>query len=224
MGRRLDHPATARRPRSRRSATVASSRVRAFLDFAVGRGADEPALLADAGLSSAELAPPGARIACEKLVAAMRAGGALCGDPALALHFGEAVDVADRSLGGLVGHAREHRAMVFAQLLDDALPALDGDAAAPALHFEASDDGVWVVDARPPAADAAELTEARFASLVCTARRWLRGARMVRAVHVTHPAPPHQAEIERVFGLPVSFGCARNALLIDADWIPPAAA
>jgi hypothetical protein len=219
MGRRLDNPAAAHRPRTNRSATIASSRVRAFLDFAIGRGASEPALLANADLSRAELAPPGARIACEKLVAAMRVGGVLCGDPALALHFGEAVDVADRSLGGLVGHARERRAHVFSQLLDDALPAFDGNP--PGLSFEAADMGIWVVDARPAAAAAAELTESRFASLVCTARRWLRGAHVVRAVQVTHAAPAYQAEVERVFGLPVSFGCARNAVLVDAAWMPP---
>ncbi len=223
MARRLDETAAGRRPRANRTPTIASSRVRAFLDFAIGRGASEPALLANADLSRAELAPPGARIPCEKLVAAMRAGGALCGDPALALHFGEAVDVADRSLGGLVGHARERRAEVFSQLLADAMPALDGDAAGRRLQFEPTDDGVWVVDTHSTQADTPELAEASFASLVCTARRWLHGARVVRAVHLKHAAPAYRAEVERVFGLPVSFGCARNALLIDAAWMPAAA-
>jgi AraC-like DNA-binding protein len=38
-------------------------------------------------------------------------------------------------------------------------------------------------------------------------------------VHVTHAAPSHWAEYERVFGAPVVFGSDRNAVQLDEAWV-----
>jgi hypothetical protein len=203
---------------------VRVARLRAFLDYAATRGAPGELVLRHAGIAPGELTAPGARIACSRFVAAMRAARDLCGDPALALHFGEAVDVADLSLVGLVVDVGRHRADVFARLVRDALPALDAEAPGrERLRFQAANDGVWIVDARHEGEDFPELTESGFASLVCTGRRWLRGARFAKAMHMRRAAPSYRAEVERVFGMPVEFGCAHDALLVDADWAPPPA-
>ena len=93
-------------------------------------------------------------------------------------------------------------------------PAL-GDA--PRYHSEPDGDGVWIVDARPldgwP-----EITEAAFARMTRGIRR-TGGPGVLRAVHVTHAAPAHAAEVRRAFGVPVRFAAARNGILIEARYL-----
>jgi hypothetical protein len=44
--------------------------------------------------------------------------------------------------------------------------------------------------------------------------------RFIKAVHVTHAAPAHRAEYDRIFQLPVVFQSDRNALLMtDDSWL-----
>src|SRR5262245_3703170 len=86
-----------------REPTVAASAVRALLDFAVSRGASRETLAERSQLDPADLKDGDRRIPFAKYVALMRAGQALCGDPALALHFGESVPASEFSLGSQVG-------------------------------------------------------------------------------------------------------------------------
>src|ERR1019366_7813127 len=83
--------------------TIAASGVRALLDVAVSRGASRCALTERSRIDPAELEDLDNRIAFSKYVALMRAGQELCNDPALALHFGEAVDLAEISFTHQIG-------------------------------------------------------------------------------------------------------------------------
>jgi AraC-like DNA-binding protein len=40
----------------------------------------------------------------------------------------------------------------------------------------------------------------------------------VKTVLVTHPAPGHRPEYDRVFGVPIMFESDRNAILVDRSW------
>src|SRR6185436_14037974 len=71
--------------------TVAAGFVRALLEVAVAKGASRQALVARAGIEPADLHDRDNRVAFAKYIALMRAGKELCNDPAIALHFGEAV-------------------------------------------------------------------------------------------------------------------------------------
>ena len=64
---------------------------------------------------------------------------------------------------------------------------------------------LWMVDNRKNANDFPELTESAFAQLVCGPRRF-DATPFIKAVHLTHAAPAHRAEYERIFGVPVVFG------------------
>jgi hypothetical protein len=80
------------------------------------------------------------------------------------------------------------------------------------------DGELWSVDGRPNPNVFPELTETTFTHMVCGSRvagpsTWLK------AVHVTHPAPSHAAEYERVFGAPVTFGSRWNALNVDRSFL-----
>src|SRR5262245_40144157 len=86
-----------------REPTIAAGAVRALLEFAISRGARRATLLERAGVDPAELEDRDHRLPFSRYVALMRAGQELCGDPALALHFGESVPMSEISLAGVVG-------------------------------------------------------------------------------------------------------------------------
>jgi AraC-like DNA-binding protein len=198
------------------NATIKSGFLRRFLEFAESRGASRRDLMNRAGIGSEELEKRDDRIALSKYVAAMRAAKDLCGDPALALHFGEEVDMVEFSLIGMMGGTPSSLDEAFAQLNRHAL--LDVDFDLPGDRFRADDiDGdLWFIDQRPAPNDFPEFTESFFARVVSTMRRSLKGVELVQAVEVAHAEPPYRAEYDRIFQVPVRFGSARNALRIAA--------
>jgi hypothetical protein len=95
--------------------TLAAGYVRGLMDFAVSRGASRQELAARSGIESAELQNRDNRVFA-KYVALMRAGKELCKDPALALHFGEAIDMTEMSLLPSIGSDSLTMAETIAQL------------------------------------------------------------------------------------------------------------
>jgi AraC-like DNA-binding protein len=51
--------------------------------------------------------------------------------------------------------------------------------------------------------------------MVCAGRRLAPNITAYHTVQFTHAAPPYRAEYERIFGVPVEFGCERNALRLN---------
>ncbi len=199
--------------------TVSAGLAGGLLDFAVSKGADRAVLLAQSGIDSAALADRDSRIAYSRYVALMRAGKKLSGDPALALHYGAAVDLEDISVVGLIGKASATMAEALVQLnrygklvIDVDLPGHD--------RFDRVLRGgaFWMVDRREDPDSFAELTEATFARMICGVRRFAPDL-AVEEVHVTHAAPAYAAEYERIFRAPVIFGSHWNAYRTDIRWL-----
>src|SRR5947209_15412697 len=197
--------------------TVAAAGARALMDFAVAKGAGRKALAQRSGIDPVELKDQDSRIPFAKYVALMRAGKELCQDPALALHYGESVEVSEVSIVGSLGGAVDSMTDAFALMNRYArlMIEVDGEGsgdrfvlehrpAGPAIHL-------WIIDTRPNPNDFPELTESVFARMVCTSRRYSGDAHFARAVHFTHPAPAYQAEYDRIFRVPVVFESDRNA-------------
>ena len=158
------------------------------------------------------------RIPFTKYVGLMRAGKELANDPALALHYGEAVSVDEFSIVGLIGRASETPREAFAQLNRYVRLIVDVDLGGAGDRFQAElgPDGVWMTDTRANPNGFLELTESAFAHMVCWSR--LIGLKeWAWAVHVTHAEPPYRAEYDRIFQAPVVFGSKRNALLLDPN-------
>lgn len=201
--------------------TIAASFARALIDLAVSRGASRQALAERSGLDPEDLHDPDNRIPFAKYAALMRAGKALADDPALALHFGEAFDFADLSILGLIGEACETPAEALAQLNRYGRLGVDLDGAATADRFALSRDAglLWMIDARKHPNDFPEMTESLFARIACGVRRTFGETQIIKAVHVTHPAPAYRDEYERIFRAPVVFESDRNALAIDEAWL-----
>ncbi|HYE44799.1 MAG TPA: AraC family transcriptional regulator [Caulobacter sp.] len=197
-------------------ATVAAGLVIGLADYATGRGADRADLLAAAGLTEADLSDLDARLPFQRYVDLMRAAKAACGDPALALHFAEDLDLSRMSVVGLISHAAPTMAEAFAQLnrYGQLVMEVEGVAAGERFAMRMRDGEVWLVDQRARPNDFPELTESTFTRFAVGPRHFLPRP-IVTAVEVTHERPAHAAEYERIFGVPVTFGAEWNALRMD---------
>ncbi|MDB5471127.1 MAG: AraC family transcriptional regulator [Caulobacter sp.] len=196
--------------------TVGAGFARGLLDFAVRKGASRDALLAAAGIEPAALEEMTGRLPFAAYVALVRAAKAVTGDPALALHYGEQVDISKVSIVGLLGQAAATMIEGFIQLNRFVRLIVETPNGGNGERFQLVRDrqGVWVVDARLSPDAFPELTESAFAQLVCGPRRHGQ-PETLKAVHFTFPAPAYVAEFERIFRVPVVFGARRNAFLVD---------
>ncbi|MDE2134691.1 MAG: AraC family transcriptional regulator [Alphaproteobacteria bacterium] len=200
--------------------TIAAGFARALMELAVSQGADRKLLAERSHIDLEELQDQDNRIPFAKYVALMRAGKELCNDPALALHFGEAFDMDELSIVGLIGQACETAAEAFVQvnrytrLIADV--EVDGAAAGKRLVLSRSAGQIWLIDTRKNPNDFPEMTESSFARMVCMSRRF-SDSQLVKAIHVTHATPAYRAEYERIFRVPVVFESDKNALLMTDD-------
>ncbi len=209
---------------SRRSArtaepSIAAPFARALLELAVGKGAGRRELLERTGIDEEALADQDSRIPLARWVMLMRVGSEACGDPALALHFGEAFDIGDMSVVGLMTRAVETKGealkMVnrFCRLVADV--ETEGDE-----RFRLVREGgkTWMLDTRLNPNQTPEVSETGFAQMATMGQRMLPGMLHFKAVHFTHPEPPYRAEYERIFQVPVVFESDRNAFLMPEGW------
>ena len=198
-----------------RSPTVSSAFFSSLLDYSVSRGADRKALLVQVGVNPASLEDRDSRLPFSQYVTLMRAAKAATGDQALALKFGQAIDVTDISILGLIGQASENMLDGFTQLnryvsLIVDVP-LDG---ADRFLMKRDGQGPWLTDARANPNSFPELTESAFSHIVAGSRR-SNVPSWIKEVRFTHPRPVYSADYERVFNVPVMFSSDRNAMLID---------
>lgn len=199
--------------------TVSAGLAGSLMAFAVERGAARAPLLAAAGLAEAALADPDARVAMAGYVRLMRASQRETGDPALALHFGARDDMAQFSVVGLLGLASATMLDALAQLNRYGQLVIEVDLGRrDRFSIERRGDAIWLIDTRQHANDFPELTESTFARMTAGSRRQFGNQPVIEA-RVTHAPPPYAAEYEMVFGAPVQFGAAENALRFDPGWL-----
>lgn len=190
--------------------------VRGLFDFAVTRGADRRMLAARAGIDERALEDADARIPFDVYVALVREASALCGDPALALHYGESVDMSEVSIVGLIMNASETMAEAFGQLQRFGQLALEVEGVGERFGVAVRDDGLWIVDQRLNPNEFPQLSEITFSRLACGPRRFLPQSHILE-VHFTHPAPPYRQEYERVFDCKVVFDSDWNAMRMHPE-------
>ncbi len=192
---------------------VAAGFVRGLLDFAAEKGADRSTLLERSGIAETELADQDGRVALASYLALIRAAKALTGDPALALHFGEEVDIRDLSIVGMLGEAGATAKEAYDQVNHFAPLAIDSG---PGQRFELirRDGGLWIADQRPDPNESPEITESAMARMIASGRRLGFTAPLLE-IHLTHDEPSYRSEYDRIFGVPILFGAAWNAVRID---------
>jgi AraC-like DNA-binding protein len=199
--------------------TVGAGLARGLIRLAAARGANETALAARAGIDLEELQDQDNRVAMPNYIALMRAAKEMTGDPALALHYGEEVDLSEVSIAGLIMNASETMGDAFVQMNRFGRLAIEVEGVEPGgqRFLQVMKDGaVWTVDTRANPNDFPELTEVTYARQICGTRRFLPRP-LALEVHVTHAAPAYRAEYERIFQCPVVFESGWNAMRVDAS-------
>jgi AraC-like DNA-binding protein len=201
--------------------TVGAGFAKGLFDFAVSKGASRELLIERSGIALNDVEDPDNRVPLPQYVALMRAGAELCNEPALALQFGETIDVAELSVVGLICYAADTPADAFVQMNRYARLIIDVELGESRDRFQLvqRDGDTWVVDTRRDPNSFPELTEASFARMVGRARQFADAdTPYVKAVHVTHAEPSYRAEYDRIFRAPIVFDSDRNAMLIDGAW------
>jgi len=201
---------------------VSAGLARGLIAFAAANGAGQRALTERAGIDPMDLEDQDDRIPFESYVILMRTAQRMCDDPALALHYGESVDMSEVSIVGLIMNAAETMLDAFIQLQRYGRLAAEVEGVSTDERFQVAqrDDQLWIVDTRANPNEFPELTEGAFTRLVCGPRRFLPRAHVLE-VHVTHSPPAYHAEYERIFQCPVTFASQWNALRMDpsvATW------
>ncbi|ATQ41719.1 AraC family transcriptional regulator [Caulobacter mirabilis] len=195
--------------------TVSAGLAKGFLDFAVTRGAEARALGERSGVTAADLSDHDGRLPMARYVALVRAAKDLTGDPALPLRFAEAVDMSEVSIVGLLTNASETMMEAFAQLNRYGRLVAEVDLGAESrFRLDVHDGGFWMIDTRDEPNAFPEMTETTFARLTCGPRRFLPRPHVLE-VHVTHSAPVHRTEYDRIFQCPVRFDSDWNAMRLD---------
>jgi AraC-like DNA-binding protein len=207
--------------------TIAAGYPKAFIDFAVARGADRQRLIERSGIHPDDLEEQDNRVPFKHYMALMEAGVEMCDEPALALLFGEAVRMQEISIVGLIGEASETTEEARRQLNRYAHLMIDEDEARVSERLElVRDEGrVWLKLTSPLYINNRLLIESGFAQSICGAReifgstndfsRWP----YPKSIHFTHEEPSYRAEYDRIFGVPLVFGSHMNALLMDEEFL-----
>ena len=196
--------------------SVAAGVVQGMMKVAVERGAGREALAQASRIDPADLEDQDKRIPLARYRALIKAGQLLANDPALALHYGETIDLSEVSIVGLIGHASATMAHAFDQLQRYSRLMVDLDIG-PAVHrYELVPRGeeIWLVDNRSNPNEFPEHTEIAFAQMV-TGCRAFGVDPFTHAVRVTHADPGYAQEYERILGAPVTFGAGENAMLLE---------
>jgi AraC-like DNA-binding protein len=204
--------------------TISAGFARALVDLAVAKGADRDALVRRAGIAPEDLADQDRRLPLACYAALMREAKAMTGDPALALHFGEAFDITQLSIVGLMGQASDNYADAFAQIGRYVRLAidveLDEEANGERLVLRRDETGTWLVDMRKDPNAFPEITESSFARMAASPGRAEMAPTLLKAVHFTHSEPPYRDEYDRIFRVPVVFESKWNAVLLaDDSWM-----
>jgi len=202
-----------------REATVSAGVVEGLIDFAVSEGADRSALLSQAEIDPSSLVDHDNRVSMSRYRALIKAAQRLSLNPAIALHYGEQVDLSEHSLVGLITRSSPTMLDALMQLNRYGELVMEVDTATEQ-RFEIvrERDQIWLVDNRRAPNAFPELSEITFARLTCGPRRFTDKLAL-GAIEFTHNAPPYAAEYARVFQAPVTFEARRNAMQLDESWL-----
>ena len=204
-------------------ATIGVCFVNAFIDFAIAKGADRQSLLQRAGIRPEDLKNDDSRLPLVGYVELNKAAIELCNEPALALHFGDEVRLADISIVGILGRGETAedtigRANRYLRLAID-----EGVEHSEPLEFVREGANVWLKFTSPHYVEYPLLTEAAFARCMngrnsrSDSRQRCDRWPLPKAFSFIHKEPGYRAEYDRIFGVPLIFGSHMNAILFGEE-------
>lgn len=194
--------------------------VRALVAAVEAAGGTREQLLAQAGLSAAELERADARISFDQYGSARRAALIVSADPALGLHMGERANVgAFDVLGYLAEHGSTLRDALH-MIIRYARIIMDGQQQE---LLETGDSAIMcctqLVGDAPETRLTAEFAMSSFWFLI---QRFMRQPVEARRVYFAYPAPLHRAEYTRIFAGREQFDHSFTGIEIDRAWLDSA--
>lgn len=199
--------------------TIGAGYAIGLLNFAVSRGADRNTLLKGAGIAAADVADLDSRVPLAAYVALIDAAAKQLGDPAVALHYGQAVRMQEISVVGLICEACETTIDVGVQLNRYGRLVFDTNGGPhDMVRLTRRDDGLWMDVAGSTFNSNPYITECEFARLVWNIKAmfgttaYLREHPFPQEVHFAHAAPSYRDAYDRVFQAPVVFNSDRNGM------------
>lgn len=203
-------------------ATIAAGFAKAFVDFAVSKGASRQGLLDRSRIHPEQFTDPDNRVSLAHYIELLKVGIDLCKQPALALWFGEEVRLPDISLLGVLGRGESAEDALLQANRYSRLAVDDGDVQnSPSIEFVREEANVWLKFNSALYSEHPLLTESGFARCVSS-----RGANSKegychwpcpKAFSFTYPEPSYRAEYDRVFGVPLFFSSDKNAILFGEE-------
>jgi AraC-like DNA-binding protein len=197
--------------------TIAAGFAKALMDLAVSNGASQQHLIKRSNISLDDLQNQDNRVPLVSYIALIDTAAELCKDPAFALHFGEAFDMPQLSIVGLICQSAETAMESYEQMNRYSRLMLDAEGNGNTEWFELNscNGDVWFELTNHIYVDHPRLTESALARSRCGFKLYFGDRPFAKEVHFTHAEPSYRAEYDRIFEAPIVFGSDKNALLID---------
>lgn len=199
--------------------TVSASYPRAFLDYAVVRGAERDKMLRRSGIRQEDLANPDGRISIDLYIALVELGVELTNEAAIALQFGEVVRTDDVDIVGLIGLSCETIGDCFAQMNRYGRLMIDAGEDAPIQRLVRDAEGLWLESSSISLVGHPLIEDISLAKGICGSRRVFSGTRPPLAIHCLRDTPTYLAEYDRIIGQPVVFNAGRHAVRVNEDFL-----
>jgi AraC-like DNA-binding protein len=195
--------------------TVSAGNASSLIELAVLKGASREELYRRSGIVAEHLDDQDNRVPMSAYFQLMHAAKQLTDDPAFALEYGTTVHMQEFSILGLIFHACETVIDAIAQANRYGQLVIDVDTGTTdRFQWLRRDGELWLVDTRPNPNDFPELTEVTFGRFMRLTRPFWDEP-LVTEVNLTHPAPPYQAEYDRLWRVPTTFDSDWNAMRIE---------
>ncbi len=202
-------------------ATVAAGLVRSLAAFAARWGLHQPDILAEVGLTEADLSDQDSRVDFDTYLKLIDVLISQTGEPSLMAKHAVETQLENISVVGLIVGSAASLPDAMVQLNRYATLMVEIDIMEGGPRFSVAQEGnqVWIVDNRPDPNRSPALTEAAFGRFIGEFRRNLPEHPFAVRIEMTYAKPAHAGELEQVLQCPIAFGSTRNALQIAPEWL-----
>jgi len=197
--------------------TVAAGFASALLALLTSKGLNADSLLDKCEINPEILAKPDNRMPLKQFIYLMEMGKELTNEPALALHYGEMSTVPASSIVYLICASADSVIDAFHQMNRYSRLVIDSNDMETTISSD--ETGTWLELQSPIYFEYPQLVESGLARIVTGSASYFADRPFAKAIHVSFPEPSYLNEYQRIFDVPITFNCERNAILFDQEFL-----
>jgi AraC-like DNA-binding protein len=196
--------------------TIQVAATAGILEFVASAGGDVESVVREANLTIDELALPERRLPLRKFVTLIEAASRSTGDDCFGAHLGQTCGLNELGLPGYLA--------TFAPTVEEALTSfaryyyLLGDATDVRFERRNGDAGFTYRVLDPESWPRRQDAEQVLTMIVFLLREWIGPGFRPKLVCFEHEEPGNAAELARILGGPVKFGCEANTVWFGAEF------